>query len=174
MKKVSSVWSALIILIVSISVIIWLVTALTNNDLLWFWRVFPHQADWLIIYWDGAEYMLFPGDEGYAAIMPTFATGVAKWKGYESSVGMSEANLTLIREGGQMLEVHFNEPTQVHTSHLYPAAHVYFIPLDGTHATYRRVFGALREIPRPGVLNLSEEYFDALRTAVEAAVNQRR
>ena len=85
---------------------------------------------------------------------------------------MSDESLGLFRTQGRLVELHYNQPVRIHTRHLYPEARVYFVPLSGTHTMWRRVFAGLADVPRAGVLNLSDEGFAALQSAVEQAVHQ--
>ena len=165
--KRPSFLSALLILILVGGLLVWWVNALTNEDPLWFLRSFDAQADWITVYWDGNVTMCFPGDPEYSAIMETFADAVERWTGYEDSVGLSEENLERYRVKERFLELHYNRPVRVHTRYLFPEAKVYYIPMSGVHATYRRVFAGLTDVPRAGVLNVSEERFAALQDAVE-------
>ncbi len=171
MHKPSSSLSALVILAIVTGSLVWGVTSMTNGDALWFLRSFTAQADWITVYWDGANYMLFPGDPGYEAVMDAFADAIAHWSGYEGEVGLSEVSLRLYRTQGRLLELHYNEPVVVHTRHLYPRARNFFVPFDGTHAEWRRVFAGLQDVPRAGVLNLPEARFARLRTAVVQAIH---
>lgn len=151
--------------------IIWGVTTMTNEDPLWFVRSFTAQADWIVIYWDGESTMLLPGDPGYDAVMTAFADMIAHWSGYEGGVGLSDENLARFRAEWRLLEIHYNDPVFVHTRHLYPEARVFFVPLSGTHADWRRIFAGLQDVPRVGVLNADEEHFERLITAVEQSVS---
>ncbi len=169
--KQPSFMGALVVLVVVIGLLVWWVSSLANGDLLWFLRSFNAQADWIVVYWDGADYMLFPQDPGYDAVMDAFADGVAHWAGYEGSVGLSDESLTRYRTEERLLELHYNEPVVVHTRHLYPRARNFFVPLSGTHADFRRVFAGLRDVPRAGVLNIAEARFERLRTAVAQAIH---
>lgn len=166
-----SLWNALAILVVGTVLVVWIVSSLTNEDLLWFVRAFNAQADWITVYWDGQQYLLVPGDPGYAEIMAAFSDGVAHWSGYEGSVGLSDESLERFRNEWRLLELHYNQPVQIHTRHPYSEARNYLVPLSGSHATMHRVFAGLNETPRIGVLNMSEARFNALRTAVESAVS---
>ncbi len=167
--KRPSALNALVVLLMVAGLLIWWVNTLTNEDPLWFVRSFSAQADWITLYWDGQMVTTFPGDPEYATVMETFASAAERWTGYEGSVGMSDESLALFRAEGRFLELHYNEPALIHTRHLFPEARVFFVPLSGTHATYRRLFSGLADVPRIGVLNLSEEGFAALYDAVEQA-----
>jgi hypothetical protein len=101
--------------------------------------------------------------------MEAFAGAVERWSGYEGEVGMSDETLETLRASGRLLELHYNDPVAVHTSHLFPKARVFFVPLSGTHPTYRRLFAGLADTPRIGVLNLNESEFTALQDAVQQA-----
>ncbi len=170
MQKRSNALSALLVLVVVVGALVWWVSSLANGDPWWFLRAFNAQADWIVIYWDGQTHMFFPGDSGYPTIMEAFSDGVAHWVGYEGGVGLSDENLDRYRNEWRMLELHYNQPVQVHTRHLYPKARNFFVPLSGTHAEWRRVFSGLTDRPRVGVLNMSEGRFNALLEAVEQTV----
>lgn len=172
-KRPSTLGAILIMFLVTVG-IVWGVTSLTNEDPLWFVRSFTAQADWIVIYWDGETTMLFPGDPGYDAVMPVFADMVTHWSGYEGGVGLSDINLARYRSEWRFLEVHYNDPVFVHTRHMFPKARVFFVPLSGTHADWRRIFAGLQDIPRAGVLNATEERFDHLLTAVEQIIQSSR
>lgn len=147
------------------------VTALTNNDLLWFLRVFDAQAEVLTVYWEGETYVFFPGDSGYEEIMTAFSNGIAKPVGFEWEVALSEASIHHYREESKMLEVSFAEPIQVHTRHPFSKAKTYLVPLDETHADWRRVFAFTGVVPRAsGPLDMHVENFEALFDAVAKAV----
>lgn len=168
-SKRPSALGALSIVILVGGLLFWWINAIPNEDPLWFLRSFNAEAAWITVYWDGKTHMFFPGDPEYDAIMPAFAAAVAHWSGYEGSVGLSEASLEQYRDEGQLLELHYNEPVKVHTRHLFSEARYYWVPLSGTHARWRRVFSGLIDLPRIGVLNITEERFKALRTTVQDA-----
>lgn len=170
--KRPSVLSALIVFVLVGGLLFWWVNAIPNEDPLWFLRSFNARADWITVYWEGITHMFFPGDPEYEQIMAAFAEGVAHWSGYENSVGLSDESLDRYRNEERLLELHYNQPVRVHTRHLYPEARYFWVPLSGTHSAWRRVFAGLLERPRVGVLNISEERFAALETAVQSAVDQ--
>lgn len=169
-QKRPSFLGAIFALVVVVGVLVWWVTSLTNEDPLWFLRAFTAKADWIVVYWDGRTHMFFPGDPGYDEIMAAFSNGVAHWSGYENGVGLSDENLARYRNEWRFLELHYNDPVNVHTRHLFPKARNFFVPLSGTHANWHRVFAGLTDKPRIGVLNISEENFTMLLTAVETTV----
>lgn len=171
-RKQPNFLGALAVIVVMTGVVVWWVSSLANDDLLWFLRAFNARADWIVIYWEGDTHMLFPGDPGYDEIMDAFADAAAHWTGYEGGVGLSDESLDRFRNEWRMLELHYNEPVHVHTRHLYPEARTFFIPLSGTHAKYHRIFAGLNDKPRIGVLNASEARFNRLLTAVEQAIHE--
>ncbi len=165
--------AALAVMVVSISITIWLVGALTNEDLQWFLRTFDEQPVEVIIYRQGAQYCLTSSDPGFREVVEAFNTGIAHWGAYEGSVGLSQASLERMRQESWLLELHYDHPVQVHTQHLYPVATTFYVPLEGTHARWRRVFGGITE-PHIGVLEMKEENFRRLVAAVEAAQSTAR
>jgi len=168
-KPLNAVGGILIMLFVTLG-LVWGITTMGNEDPLWFLQSFKAQADWIVIYWDGESTTLLPGDPGYDTVMAAFADMVEHWSGYESGVGLSDENLERFRNEWRMIEMHYNDPVVVHTRHPYSEARVFFVPLSGTHADYRRIFAGLQDTPRGGVLNADEERFERLVTAVEQIV----
>ena len=168
-SKRPNVLGALSVLLVVAGLLFWWVNAIPNEDPLWFMRTFNARADWITVYWDGITHMFFPGDPEYEQIMDAFSDGVAHWSGYENGVGLSDESLERYRTEERLLELHYNESVRVHTRHLFPEARFFWVPLSGTHAAWRRVFSGLLDRPRVGVLNISEERFAALESAVQTA-----
>lgn len=172
MRSILGVLNSITTMAVVIVVIVIGVTALTNGDLLWFLKSFDARAEAFTVYWEGEVYTITPGDAGYEAMMTAFAQGIEKPAAFEWKVAFSEQNIARYREAFKLLEVTFSEPVQVHTRHPFPKAKMYLVPLDGTHAQWRRVF-AFAGITNysSGPLEMDEESFNALYTAVEGSVS---
>ena len=163
--------TALLTVSVIAVIIVWAVTALTNEDPLWFLHRFDARAEALVIYWDGQTITLHPGDQGFDAVMDAFAEAVSQPAGFEWQVALSEQSIDTYRSKARMLEVRFAEPVQVHTRHPFLEAATYLIPLDGTHAQWRRVFAFPGYVPyTSGPIDASPTSFDALVQATETAV----
>jgi len=166
-----SFFNAIFTMAVVAILLVWGVTALTNGDPLWFLSSFNAQAEELIIYWDGNLITLNAQDQGYEAIMRAFAEAIARPAAFEGKVGFSEESINHYKEGFKLLEVQFQQPVQVHTRYPYLRAKTYFVPLDKTHALFRRVFSFPGYMPyTSGPINLNETAFNGLYTAVENVV----
>ena len=170
MRKQPGFLKVLVVLVVVAGLLVWWIGSLTNNDRLWFLRIFNAQADWIAIYWDGGTYTLFPEDAAYEEVMSAFSDAVAHWAGYEADVSLSNDRLEQYRAAGRLLELHYNTSVQVHTRHSYPRARSFFVPLAGTDADFYRIFAGSGDTPRVGVLNAGEARFTRLSAAVEQAV----
>ncbi len=158
------------VLAIATGLLVWWIGSTTNNDWLWFLRVFKARADWISVYWDGDTYMLFPEDPAYEEIMSAFAAGVAHWVDYEGAARLADGALEDHRAAGRLLELHYNRSVQVHTRHPYPRARCFFVPLAGADAHMRRVFAGWDDTPYEVALNVSEARFARLLAAVEQAV----
>lgn len=151
--------------------VVWGVTALTNEDPLWFLRRFDAEAERFVIYWDGTVREVDARDPGYDALMQAFSEALSRPAGYEGSVALSEASIASYRERYRMLEVIFDDPVQIHTRHPMPEAAAYLVPLSGAHADFRRAFAFPGRVPHSvGPLNLREQLFDTLYGSVESAL----
>lgn len=171
--KLSGLFSALLMTGLAIALFVWGAIFFVNEDPVWFLRSFNAPADELHLYWDGQETILYPGDPNYAAIMTAFGDGIGHWAGYDTEVVLSEETLTRLRSEWRLLEVRYNTPVQVHTSHQFAEAKFFFVPISGAHSQERRAFGTLTELPkRSGALVLDEARYQRLVEAVAQAVQQ--
>lgn len=169
----SSLFRALAITAVLVVGVIWVVNTLSNGDPLWFLPYFGARADQITIYWDGETRVIKPGDPGYEAVMDAAAEAIATWTAYENRVTLSEESLQELRSRWRMVELRFAQPAVVHTRHIFPPSRTLFLPLTGPHASYRRIFGAIGDVPtRAGALIMSEEAFAHLTQTVESLMLQ--
>ncbi len=159
----NNLFRALIVTLLLVVGVIWIVNTLSNGDPLWFLPYFGARAERIVIYWDGTERILEPGDADYEAVMTAAAEAIATWTAYENRVTLSQESLRELRESWRLLELHFAEPAVVHTRHIFPPSRTLFIPITGPHASYRRIFGSTSDVPmRAGALIMSEEAFNTL------------
>lgn len=170
MRKQPGFLGVLAVLVIATGLLVWWIGSTTNSDRLWFLRSFTMRADWISIYWDGTTYMLFPEDAAYEEIMSAFADGVAHWVEYEGDARLADDSLESYRAAGRLLELHYNRSVQVHTRHLFPRARCFFVPLAGTDAGLRRVFGGWDDTPHEAALTLNAARFARLLAAVEQTV----
>jgi hypothetical protein len=148
--------------------------ARANEDPLWFVGTFKAEADWIVVYWDGMTCMFFPEDPEFEAMMDAFSKGIARQVDYEADIVMSEETLEHLRAQGRLLELHYNDPVRVHTRYPFSPSRTFFVPLSETHAERQRVFAGPWDMPRTGVLNMSEEHFSALVRISEQVMARRR
>ncbi|MBN2003599.1 MAG: hypothetical protein JXA21_09610 [Anaerolineae bacterium] len=171
MRQGTGALNALLIMGIITLGLVWIITSMTNEDMLWFMRSFDAKAEAMTIHWDGESYVVHAGDAGYEAIMNAFAEGISHASGFEWEIAFSEENIRRYREDFRLLEVQFTRPVQVHTRHPFPKAKTYLIPLNATHANSRRVFAFPGIMPyTSGPLNMDEEHFTQLYEAVESVV----
>lgn len=169
-SKRPRILSALLVLFVVGGLIYWWANAIPNEDPLWFVKSFDAKADWVVVYWDGSTHIFFPGDPEYKKTMTSFSQAVSRRTGYEGGVGLTTESLERYREGQRIVEFHYDEPVRVHTRHLFPEAGCFWVPLSGTHASWRRVFSGFGDQVRIGALNVSDEHFAALLDTTQSAV----
>lgn len=171
MQSQTGILNGLIIIGLITLALVWGVTSLTNEDPLWFLQRFDAQAEAMIIYWDGEEISVMPEEPGYSALMEAFADAVSTPAGFEWQIGFSEDSIAQYQDRFRLLEVRFPEPIQIHTRHPFPEAATYLIPLNETHARWRRLFAFPGVLPyTSGPLNISPASFEALHQAVESIV----
>jgi len=152
-------------------VLFWGVGVLANSDPLWFIRSFDPRVSVVTIYWDDDVYILESGDAGFEELATIFVDGVAHWRGFEGMVVFSEINLQDYRQRGRLLEFTYENPVQVHTRHSFSKAPTFLVPVNRTHAYYRRVFGLPETADWAiGAINMAEDKFGNLVLAAENAV----
>lgn len=169
-KKRLGFLGALLVVILVGGLLVWWSRTVTNEDPLWFLRSFTAEADWIVVYWDGAIHRYFPGDQAYEEIMAAFSDAIAHWRGYESGIRFSQEGLEQVRQQERLLELHYNEPVQVHTHHLFPEVCNFYVPLSGAHSHRQRIFAGLSDEPGDDVLTMSDARFAALLEVVSQVV----
>jgi hypothetical protein len=164
--------NAILTMAVIAVILVWGVTALTNGDPFWFAKRFDAKAEELVIYWEGQQMTLTPNDPDYDDIMAAFAKAIAKPVAFEYEVGFSEENINLYKEQYKLLEVKFKDVVQLHTRYPFNDANTYLVPLNMTHARYRRIYSFPGLLPyTSGPVNVQQSAFEQLFAAVEKAVN---
>jgi hypothetical protein len=152
-------------------VLFWAVGVLANSDPLWFSHTFDDNVTSLVVYWDGEVYELTSEDRGFQEIVSAFVDGIVNLNGYEGQVVLSEANLKRYHSEWRLLEVNYAAPVQVHTRYSFPAVPTYLVPLNHTHAYYRRIFGFHHTVPWCAAsINMDAERFGTLTQVVESAI----
>ena len=161
--------NAITTMAVIVTILVWGVNSLANNDPFWFLSTFDAQAEDITIYWDSKVLSIKATDPGYSDIMQAFTAVISKPVGYEGKVVFSEETINSYIEKRRLLEMNFPQPVQVHTRYPYTKAKSYLVPLDGTHATMRRVFSFTGYVPyASGPLNMEETAFNDLYAAVQS------
>jgi hypothetical protein len=160
--------NAVFTMAVIVTILVWGVSSLANNDPVWFLSNFDAQAEEITIYWDGKVLSIKSTDPGYNNIMQAFAEAISKPAGYEGKVVFSEENISLYKEKHRLLVMNFQQSVQVHTRYPYAEANTFLVPLDGTHAYMRRAFAFTGFVPyASGPISMKETAFNDLYTAVQ-------
>jgi hypothetical protein len=162
-ERRASLLSVFLIFLAVIAVMVYAGVAVGSDDALWFSRSFSADATGFDLYWDGATAHLDPRSEGYTELNAALKEDLTGIKSYPKGVGLSDAMLDHLQQAGRLLEVYYAEPVRVHSGYHFGASKVYYIPLNGPHATKNRVFNAARGSP------LELQSSEAILAAAEAA-----
>jgi len=146
----------IIIAIVVLIGLVWFVIARPDRDWLWFLPVFNEQPARIILYRDGEEIVLLPGERAYDDVNTAINQIVRKVKAKEPLM-MSLESLQETYDALSAVEVFYSEPVIIHTIQRFPMADKYLFPQSGPYAEPPVVFAGFQRWPdyREGALVLS-------------------
>jgi hypothetical protein len=157
---------AVLVAVLVVLLFIWGGTAVAVDDALWFLSRFSADASYIDLYWDGEQVRLQPGSAGYALFNKALHEDLSRVRAYPKGAGLSEETLENLRAEGRLVEAHYAEPVRVHSRYRFSPSQVFYIPLNGHHASYNRVFNAGQGVP----LELAD--IDAIMAAAETVAQQ--
>jgi hypothetical protein len=145
----------------------WYVIARPDRDWLWFLPVFNEQPARIILYRDGEEIVLLPGERAYDDVNAAINQIVRKVKAKEP-LGMSVVSQQEYYDEFSAVEVFYSEPVIIHTIQRFPMADKYLFPQSGPDSDPPVVFAGYQRRPdyREGALVLSS------RAALDEAVDR--
>ncbi len=152
----------LISMVLGLAVLVWLGIAVPDQDWLWFISVFNESPTRILLYRDGQELALYPGDTGYEEVNEAI-NQIVRHITAKEPLGISMESLEEYYALYEAVEVFYAEPVIIHTSHGFPKADKYLFPQSGRHYDPPVVFaGYQRRLDyRGGVLVLkSREQLD--------------
>jgi hypothetical protein len=161
-RKKPRLLEMLISVAVGLAILVWLGIAVPDQDWLWFIPVFNENQARILLYRDGQELALYPGDSGYEEVNEAINQIVRRVTA-KDPLGISMESLEEYYTLYEAVEVFYAEPVIIHTSHGFPKADKYLFPQSGRHYNPPVVFaGYQRRLDyRPGVLVLkSREQLD--------------
>ncbi|HBY97279.1 MAG TPA: hypothetical protein DEP84_25630 [Chloroflexi bacterium] len=128
-------WTALTML-----VIWWAVFAMGNSDPLWFWPFFSERPTEIVVYHDGTEMTIRPGEPGYEAITAAVNAQIGRPRGYERDTGMSAGTEADARSKYVSVELRYGKPVVIHSNTGIGRPSRLFIPITGRHSEGNLVF----------------------------------
>jgi hypothetical protein len=130
--------------------------AASTSDLLWFWPRFSAQPERIAITRDGQQTILTPDDPGYSRVVQALNQTLSQVDRWEER-GLSPDTLEEYHIGQALvLEAYYAQPQRVHSRFAFGAFRCLLLPLEGTHAERRLVFGGNDGEYRSGALVLRD------------------
>jgi hypothetical protein len=145
-------------------------TAFAAQEALWFLSGFNDLPDRLIVYYDGQQVELQPGDPGFEPLAEAVRTSLSQGVARQSNVGLSEASLEDAYTLYVTLEAYFDSPVKLHAGFFTGESTQMLFPITGRHSDLSIVFlgneGRYR-VNAPVLKNA-----EPVHQAVEAFLNQ--
>lgn len=114
---------------------------LANGDPLWFLPLFDETPMRIVVYQGGCRTDLFEGDPRFDELTRVVNQTFAQIDGFNSTHGMSDESLKDYREKERAVELLYPEPVTIHSPYRFGHPDSIFVPLSGSLAEARSVFG---------------------------------
>jgi len=138
-----SILKAALIGIVIFAGLLFMITAMNTEDLLWFWPVFKEVPVDIIVHCYGTDVEIQPGQPAFEQVnnaVNRSLTGTKRW----DDLSMSDVTYQDYQTSPTMMtiELVYDPPVSIHSQYaFFKDVNRLIIPLDGRHATANAVFG---------------------------------
>ncbi len=147
-----------VILVAFAALMVWLVGAVPNRDLLWFSKSFDEQPSVIRVYRYGETREVRPGDPAYADLTRLLNQAVVGHTGYVESLYPHDQSLEHYQTRGYAIEAEYPHPVLVHTRQFFPPGVRLMVAIDGAfnYTHYPILFRATARGYQPGGLALDD------------------
>ena len=155
-QRTSNLLSLIVVGALCIALLMFLATAVSTGDLLWFWPTFGEQPSRIAVHCAGQVIVYSPGSAEYEALTARINADVSGPKFAPPGIGLSEATQSEYWSRNLTLEALYLQPVRMHASFRYGLFDALIYPISGAHSDAPLVFGRRGEVVLPGV-NIGDE-----------------
>ena len=134
MRTNASLTSCLLVLVLVIAALVYLTPVIMTGNFLWFLPVFDVEPTRIIVYREGVQTSLYPGDPGFDEVVAASNELLSKITAVHRSFGISDVGLEQLREGGTAIELFYAEPLDFPTPVNLGGPNQLLIPLSEHYA----------------------------------------
>lgn len=131
MRKDASLISCALVLVLFIAALVYFTPVVMTGNFLWFLPIFDVEPSRIIVYRDGAQINLVPGDPGFDEVTAASNELISKIEAVHRSFGISDLGLEELREEGTAVELFYKEPLDFPTPVNLGGPNQILIPLSG-------------------------------------------
>ncbi len=129
---------AFVVLIVGV---VYATGLIANGDPLWFLPVFSEKPMRIVVTDKGCAVELFEGEKGFDDIYLAFNQSITQMDGLNEQFGFGEGRVQEYRNTERVVELYYPRPVTIHTNYRFGRPDSIFVPLTGSFAESRAVFG---------------------------------
>jgi hypothetical protein len=155
-RKSPSILSLLLIVVITITVITYVMISLGTGDFMWWNKRFSENPSAVVVHCYGETIDISPGSYHFGAITDVVNKTLSGRKRWDS-LSLSEETYQDYQVHPSMLtvEMFYPEPIRVHSNYkFFSSVDNIIIPLDGRHANFNTVFGQKQGVPAGGSLHV--------------------
>jgi hypothetical protein len=131
----SNLGSFVLVLVLVVVALVYFTPVVLTGNFLWFLPVFDVEPTTIIVYREGWERTLVPGDPGFAEITAASNELISKIKAVHTTFGISDVGLEDLRASGTAVELFYAEPLDFPTPVNLGGPNQLLIPLSGYYTT---------------------------------------
>ena len=131
MRQGSNVGSFFLVLLLVVAALVYFTPVMLTGNLLWFLPVFDVEPEQIILYRNGEQIRLYPGDPGFDEVTEASNELISKIEAVHASFGISDVGLEDLRAEGTAIELFYAEPLDFPSPVNLGGPNQLLIPLSG-------------------------------------------
>ena len=135
MKTSVNLRSMVLVLLLVIAALVYFTPVVQTGNWLWFLPVFDVEAKEIVVYREGEQIVLHPGDPGFDQVNGACNALISKIKAVHHTFGISDIGVEQLRAEGRVVELFYAEPLDFPNPANLGGANQLLIPLSGHYVT---------------------------------------
>lgn len=131
MSGKSNLGGFVLVLVLVVVALVYFGPVVLTGNLLWFLPIFDVEPTTIIVYREGEQITLYPGDPGFDEVTAASNALISKIKAVHSTFGISDVGLEDLRAKGTAVELFYAEPLDFPSPVNLGGPNQLLIPLSG-------------------------------------------
>ncbi len=133
----------IIVLLIFVIGVVFILGAMSNEDLLWFLPYFNETPERITLYQSGCQVQLDNGSPVFAGLTTAINESLSQVDGYEQGFGLSPDSYKQYTDKWRALQVFYARRIKIHVPYRFGSPDSLFIPLNEYFGDARVVFGGV-------------------------------